>query len=66
MRTLRVRGCFRYGPGDYDLALKLLSQGSFDLKRLISSVTPFEDATQAWDKTARGDGIKNWIQGLQD
>lgn len=65
-KELRVRGCFRYGPGDYGLARTLLSQGSIDLKRLVSSVTPFQDATQAWDKTAQGEGIKNLIQGVQD
>jgi D-xylulose reductase len=33
---------------------------------LISSVTPFEKATEAWEKTSKGDGIKNLIQGVQD
>ncbi|KAF7596833.1 hypothetical protein BBP40_012433 [Aspergillus hancockii] len=65
-KELHVHGCFRYGPGDYDLALKLLSKGTIDVKRLITSVTLFEHATQAWDKTARGEGIKNLIQGIQD
>jgi D-xylulose reductase len=65
-KELRVRGCFRYGPGDYDLALKLFSKGVVDVKRLITSVTPFEHATEAWDKTARGEGVKNLIQGIQD
>ncbi|KOC15111.1 D-xylulose reductase A [Aspergillus flavus AF70] len=65
-KELHVHGCFRYGPGDYDLALKLITKGSIDVKRLITSVTPFEQAPQAWDKTARGEGIKNLIQGVQD
>ena len=27
-KELHVRGCFRYGPGDFDLAVKFLSQES--------------------------------------
>lgn len=61
-KELKLHGCFRYGPGDYDLAVKLLSKGAVKLKPLISSVTPFERATEAWDKTSRGEGIKNLIQ----
>ncbi|KAF1851613.1 GroES-like protein [Cucurbitaria berberidis CBS 394.84] len=65
-KELIVRGCFRYGTGDYELAVSLIKKGLVDVKPLISSVTRFEDATQAWDKTGRGDGIKNLIQGVQD
>lgn len=61
-KELKVHGCFRYGPGDYELAVKLLSSGAVKLKPLISSVTPFEQATEAWDKTSRGEGIKNLIK----
>lgn len=63
-KELMVRGCFRYGPGDYDLAIQLLDKGLVDVKPLISSVTPFEQATEAWEKTSRGEGIKNLIQGV--
>ncbi|CAO2657806.1 Nn.00g070660.m01.CDS01 [Neocucurbitaria sp. VM-36] len=65
-KELMVRGCFRYGSGDYELAVGLIKKGLVDVKPLISSTTPFEEATQAWDKTARGEGIKNLIQGVQD
>ncbi|KAJ5558654.1 D-xylulose reductase [Penicillium sp. DV-2018c] len=65
-KELHVRGCFRYGSGDFDLAVRLLSQGSVNLKPLISSVTPFERATEAWEKTGRGEGIKNLIEGPLD
>jgi len=61
-KELKIHGCFRYGPGDFELAVKLLSSGAVKLKPLISSVTPFERATEAWDKTSRGEGIKNMIQ----
>tara|TARA_R110002003_G_scaffold112_19_gene9738 strand:+ start:4091 stop:4849 length:759 start_codon:yes stop_codon:yes gene_type:complete len=65
-KELMVRGCFRYAAGDYELAVGYLKKGLIDVKPLISSVTKFEDATQAWDRTAKGEGIKNLIQGVQD
>jgi D-xylulose reductase len=65
-KELLVRGCFRYGSGDYELAVSYLRNKLIDVKPMISSVTKFEDATQAWDKTARGEGIKNLIHGVQD
>ncbi|KAK1047132.1 hypothetical protein LTR74_017813 [Friedmanniomyces endolithicus] len=34
-KELKVHGCFRYGPGDYELAVKLLSSGAVKLKPLI-------------------------------
>ncbi|RMZ67460.1 D-xylulose reductase A [Pyrenophora seminiperda CCB06] len=65
-KELMVRGCFRYGAGDYELAVRLLERGLIDVKPLITSVTPFEKATYAWEKTSGGEGIKNLIQGVQD
>lgn len=65
-KELLVRGCFRYGSGDYELAIGLIRKGFVDVKPLISSVTPFEKATEAWDRTARGEGIKNLIVGVED
>jgi D-xylulose reductase len=65
-KELMFRGCFRYGAGDYDLAVKLITKGLVQVKPMLSSITPFEDATKAWDTTARGEGIKNLIEGVQD
>lgn len=65
-KELMVRGCFRYGAGDYELAVKYVQTGRVDVKPLISSMTRFEDATEAWEKTARGEGIKNLIEGVRD
>ncbi|KAH8694210.1 chaperonin 10-like protein [Talaromyces proteolyticus] len=64
-KELNLKGCFRYGPGDYELAMKLLTAGRVAVKDLISSVTPFENAPDAWEKTARGEGIKNLIEGVK-
>lgn len=65
-KEITLRGCFRYGPGDYKLAIKLVNEGSIKLKPLITSITPFKDTTAAWEKTARGEGIKNMIAVAQD
>ena len=65
-KELMVRGCFRYGAGDYELAVGYLRTGKVDIKALISSVTRFEDATEAWERTARGEGVKNLIKGVVD
>ncbi|OHE98592.1 hypothetical protein CORC01_06043 [Colletotrichum orchidophilum] len=65
-KELRVRGCFRYASGDYELALSLIAEGRVKPKALLSSVTPFETATLAWDKTARGEGVKNLIEGVRE
>lgn len=65
-KELMFRGCFRYGAGDYELAVKLITKGLVHVKPLLNSVTPFEDATQAWEKTARGEGIKNLVEGVKE
>ena len=65
-KELLFRGCFRYGAGDYELAVKLVGEGRVKVKALLSSVTRFEDATEAWEKTSRGEGIKNLIEGVRD
>jgi len=63
-KELMVRGCFRYSAGDYELAVNLLTSGMVRVKSLISSTTGFDEATVAWEKTARGEGIKNLIRGV--
>lgn len=65
-KEINMKGCFRYNAGDYDLALHLLESGKISVKELISSEEPFERATYAWERTKRGEGIKNLIRGPQD
>lgn len=65
-KELRVMGCFRYSSGDFALALSLLSNGQISIKSFISSVTPFEKAPEAWERTKKGEGIKNLIAGVVD
>lgn len=61
-KELLVRGCFRYGAGDFDEACRLLARGTLSVKSLISSISAFEDVVEAWEKTARGEGIKNMVR----
>ncbi|KAI0478084.1 GroES-like protein [Xylaria cf. heliscus] len=65
-REIVVKGSFRYGAGDYETAMRLVGQGFIDLKPFITNVFPFEKATDAWDATARGEGIKNMIEAPRD
>lgn len=60
------KGCFRYSSGDYELALSLLKRKRVSVKELISSMVPFERAAEAWERTKRGEGIKNLIRGVED
>ncbi|KAF4995455.1 hypothetical protein FGRMN_5136 [Fusarium graminum] len=62
-KEIVMKTCFRYGPGDFKIALGLLESGKVSVTSLISSVAPFEDAPVAWAKTMRGEGIKNLIRG---
>ncbi|KAK9459718.1 chaperonin 10-like protein [Lipomyces oligophaga] len=65
-KELTVKGCFRYGAGDFDLSISLVSQGKIKVKSLITKVLPFEEATEAWETTKRGEGIKTLIEGVKD
>ncbi|QGI69115.1 hypothetical protein CEK27_013086 [Fusarium fujikuroi] len=65
-REMVLKTSFRYGPGDFDIALGLLESGKVSVSSLISSVAPFNQAPEAWKKTMNGEGIKNLIQGVQD
>lgn len=61
-----LKTSFRYGAGDYDIALDLLKSGKLSVKPLISSEVSFDKATDAWERTRKGIGIKNLIRGPED
>ncbi|OOF99028.1 hypothetical protein ASPCADRAFT_140592, partial [Aspergillus carbonarius ITEM 5010] len=61
-----AKGCYRYGPGDFDLGISLVGRGRLPLGGLISKVFPFEKATEAWEAARRGEGIKTLIEGPPD
>lgn len=65
-KELNMKGSFRYNAGDYDLAMHLLDSKKVSVRELITGVEPFERATEAWERTKRGDGIKNLIRGPED
>jgi D-xylulose reductase len=58
-----MKGCFRYGAGDYELAMHLLEFAKIPVKDLITGVFPFEEVTSAWERTKSGQGIKTLIRG---
>jgi D-xylulose reductase len=62
-KELTVKGSFRYGPGDYKLAVELVADGKVDVKKLISRKVKFEEAEQAFVDVKAGKGIKVLIGG---
>lgn len=64
-KELTVKGSFRYGAGDYRLAVDLVASGKIDVKRLISRKVAFADAEQAFEDVKAGKAIKVLIEGPQ-
>ncbi|KAF8869744.1 xylitol dehydrogenase [Infundibulicybe gibba] len=68
-KEITIKGSFRYGPGDYPLAIDLVSRGKVDLKPLVTHRFVFNDAIVAFQATRKGkseDGkgvIKAMISG---
>jgi D-xylulose reductase len=54
VKELNVKGSFRYGPGDYKLAIQLAAQGKINLKPLVTHRFVFEDAVDAFKVTRAG------------
>lgn len=63
-KELTLRGSFRYGSGDYKLAVDLVSSGRVDVKSLITGTVKFEQAEQAFKEVKAGQGIKTLIAGI--
>ncbi|KAJ5128428.1 hypothetical protein N7448_002147 [Penicillium atrosanguineum] len=63
-KELNFKGSFRYGSGDYKLAVQLVSAGKVDVKRLITGTVKFEEAEQAFKEVKAGKGIKTLIAGI--
>ncbi|KAJ5114421.1 hypothetical protein NUU61_000180 [Penicillium alfredii] len=60
---ITVKGCFRYGPGDFKMALELALSQKIELRPLITKIVPFENVIDAWETAKRGEGIKTLIRG---
>ncbi|KAK0630204.1 chaperonin 10-like protein [Bombardia bombarda] len=63
IKEVTARGSFRYGSGDYKLAIELVAAGKIDVKKLVNGVVPFKDAEQAFLKVKEGQVIKILIAG---
>ncbi|KAH6959778.1 xylitol dehydrogenase [Ilyonectria sp. MPI-CAGE-AT-0026] len=62
-KEVTMRGSFRYGPGDYKLAIELVANGSVNVGKLITGVVDFEQAEVAFKKVREGQVIKMLIAG---
>ncbi|GLI79848.1 hypothetical protein PoHVEF18_008189 [Penicillium ochrochloron] len=65
-KELTLRGSFRYGSGDYKLAVELVSTGKVDVKKLITGTVKFEEAEHAFKEVKAGKGIKTLIAGIDE
>ncbi|KAI1496153.1 GroES-like protein [Biscogniauxia marginata] len=63
LKEVTAKGSFRYGSGDYQLAVELVASGKVNVKALISGVVPFSDAEDAFKKVKQGEVIKMLIAG---
>ncbi|PYI04469.1 putative sorbitol/xylitol dehydrogenase [Aspergillus sclerotiicarbonarius CBS 121057] len=63
-KELNVKGSFRYGSGDYKLAVSLVASGKVNVKELITGIVKFEDAERAFEEVKSGKGIKTLIAGI--
>lgn len=65
-KELNVRGSFRYGSGDYALAVSLITSGRVSVKELITGQVKFEEAEKAFEEVKAAKGIKTLIAGVED
>lgn len=63
MKEVTAKGSFRYGSGDYKLAVDLVSSGKVNVKALITGTVKFEEAEEAFKSVKAGKGIKILIAG---
>ncbi|KAF2139780.1 uncharacterized protein K452DRAFT_300284 [Aplosporella prunicola CBS 121167] len=57
------KGSFRYGPGDYGLAIELVRKGAVSVKELVTHRFSFEEAEVAFQTVTKREGIKCIIRG---
>ncbi|KAH6651564.1 chaperonin 10-like protein [Truncatella angustata] len=62
-KEVTAKGSFRYGSGDYKLAIQLVGGGQIDVQRLITQIFPFSEAEHAFEKVRDGQAIKVLIAG---
>lgn len=62
-KEITMKGSFRYGSGDYKLAVDLVAAGKIEVKKLISRKVGFGEAEEAFKDVKAGKGIKILIGG---
>jgi D-xylulose reductase len=62
-KEITAKGSFRYGSGDYKLAVQLVESGKVDVKALVTGTVDFGDAEKAFESVKEGKGIKVLIRG---
>lgn len=62
-KEIIFKGSFRYGPGDYRLAIGLLSSQRVSLEGLVTHEFPFSQAENAFKNVLGRNGIKTVIYG---
>lgn len=65
-REITVKGSFRYGSGDYKLAVELVADGKVEVGKLVSRKVGFGEAEEAFRDVKGGKGIKILIEGVKD
>ena len=65
-REITVKGSFRYGSGDYKLAVELVADGKVEVGKLVSRKVSFGEAEEAFRDVKGGKGIKILIEGVKD
>lgn len=63
MKEVTAKGSFRYGSGDFKLAMDLISTGKVKVRDLITGTVPFRAAEEAIRKVSGGSAIKILIAG---
>lgn len=63
VKEVTAKGSFRYGAGDYSLAVELVSSGKIDVKKLITGEVSFQQAEEAFKQVAGGQAVKVLIAG---
>jgi L-iditol 2-dehydrogenase len=62
-KEISFKGSFRYGPGDFQLAIGLLNSRRVKLDGLITHEFTFSEAEDAFKNVAGRSGIKSVIYG---
>lgn len=65
-KELNIKGSFRYGSGDYKLAVELIESEKINVKELVTGVVKFTDAEKAFLDVKAGKGIKTLIAGVDN